>query len=109
MKGRNAITITPALRVLYGEDSSSGKTDEELAAEEQAGETEVEFSAEVYDDLRSRGRHTPALADTALAYQDHGLRGLLRYITHTLGRRVGVVTGGGIPKVIYTDGRRKGL
>ncbi len=101
MKGRNAITITPALRELYGEDSSSAKTDEELAAEEQAGEIEIEFSSQVYDDLRSKGRYTPALADTALAYQDHGLPGLLRYITQTLGQRVGVVTGGGIPKVIY--------
>ncbi len=101
MKGRNAITITPALRELYGEDSSSTKTDEELAAEEQAGEIEIEFSSQVYDDLRSQGRYTPALADTALTYQDHGLPGLLRYVTQTLGRRVGVVTGGGIPKVIY--------
>ncbi len=103
MKGRNAITITPGLRELYGEDSSSGKTDEELAAEEQAGEIEVEFSTEIYDDLRSQGRYTPALADTALAYQDHGLPGLLRYVTQTLGRRVGVVTGGGVPRVIYLD------
>lgn len=101
MKGRNAITITSALREIYGEDASSTKTDEELAAEEQAGEIEVEFSTQVYDDLRSKGRHAPVLADTALAYQDHGLLGLLRYITNTLGRRVGVVTGSGMPRVIY--------
>lgn len=101
MKGRNAITVSPSLRELYGKDSSSGKTDEELAAEEQAGEIEVEFSAAVYDDLRRHGRHSPALADAALAFQDHGLPGLLRYVTRTLRRRVGVVIGGGIPKVIH--------
>ncbi len=103
MKGRNAITITPALRELYGEDSSSTKTAEELAAEAQAGEIEIEFSTAASDALRSQGRHTPTLADTALAYQDHGLPGLLRYVSRTLGRRVGVFTGAGTPKVTYLE------
>ena len=81
---------------------SSSSDDEELAAERQAGEIEVWLSGKVYDALRQANRYRPALAEILIAFEEHGLMGLLREARSILGRALTLGDRRGTPVVSFT-------
>ena len=104
-KGRRAFSVSPILRERYGRTLSTDKSDEELAAERQAGEIEVWLSGRVYDALRQANRYRPALAEILIAFEEHGLMGLLREARSILGRALTLGDRRGTPVVSFTVAR----